>query len=287
MKLDGRQDESHLEDRRGRGGGGGGRRGGLRLGLGGVVLVAVLSVVTKRNLFVELGLTGGGGGAPSATAPSVDDPARRAREEPLKQVALGTFNDAQALFGQALGQGYRPAKLVLFWDQVNSACGGAEAAMGPFYCPGDDRVYIDLGFFDELGQRFGAPGDFAQAYVIAHEMGHHLQDVLGTEAKVRAAQRGDPSAKNALSVKMELQADCYAGVWGHAAAQRGLLERGDLEEGLRAAQAVGDDTLQKAAGRAVRPESFTHGSAAERARWFRTGLDAGRLEACDTFSPQP
>lgn len=286
MKLDGRQDETHLEDRRGRGGGGG-RRGGLRLGLGGVVLVAVLSVVTKRNLFVELGLTGGGGGAPSATAPSVDDPARRAREEPLKQVALGTFNDAQALFGQALGQGYRPAKLVLFWDQVNSACGGAEAAMGPFYCPGDDRVYIDLGFFDELGQRFGAPGDFAQAYVIAHEMGHHLQDVLGTEAKVRAAQRSDPSAKNALSVKMELQADCYAGVWGHAAAQRGLLERGDLEEGLRAAQAVGDDTLQKAAGRAVRPESFTHGSAAERARWFRTGLDAGRLEACDTFSPQP
>lgn len=259
----------------------------MRLGLGGVVLVAVLSVVTKRNLFVELGLTGGGGGAPSATAPSVDDPARRAREEPLKQVALGTFNDAQALFGQALGHGYRPAKLVLFWDQVNSACGGAEAAMGPFYCPGDDRVYIDLGFFDELGQRFGAPGDFAQAYVIAHEMGHHLQDVLGTEAKVRAAQRGDPSAKNALSVKMELQADCYAGVWGHAAAQRGLLERGDLEEGLRAAQAVGDDTLQKAAGRAVRPESFTHGSAAERARWFRTGLDAGRLEACDTFSPQP
>ncbi|MBK6687989.1 MAG: neutral zinc metallopeptidase [Deltaproteobacteria bacterium] len=282
MKLDGRQNESHLEDRRGRGGGGGGRRRGLRLGLGGVVVVAVLSVVTQRNLFVELGLTGGGG-APSTTAPGVDDPARRAREEPLKQVALGTFNDAQDLFGRALGQSYRPAKLVLFWDQVDSACGGADAAMGPFYCPGDDRVYIDLGFFDDLGRRFGAPGDFAQAYVIAHEMGHHLQDVLGTEAKVRAAQRSDPSTKNALSVKMELQADCYAGVWGHAAAQRGLLEKGDLEEGLRAAQAVGDDTLQKAAGRAVRPESFTHGSAADRARWFRVGLEAGRLEACDTF----
>lgn len=287
MKLDGRQDESNLEDRRGRAvGGGGGRRGGLRLGLGGVVLIAVLSVVTKRNLFVELGLTGGGGGgAPSTRAPGVDDPARRAKEEPLKQVALGTFNDAQALFGQALGARYRPAKLVLFWDQVESACGGAESAMGPFYCPGDDRVYIDLGFYDLLGQRFGAPGDFAQAYVIAHEMGHHLQDVLGTEAKVRAAQRANPNEKNALSVKMELQADCYAGVWGNAAAQRGLLERGDVEEGLKAAQAVGDDTLQRAAGRAVRPESFTHGSSAERARWFRAGLESGKLEVCDTFAP--
>ena len=156
--------------------------------------------------------------------------------------------------------------------------------MGPFYCPADERVYIDLGFFRDLASRFGAPGDFAQAYVIAHEVGHHLQNILGIEARMRQSQRQNPRAKNQLSVLLELQADCFAGIWGHAAKQRGILEPGDVEEGLRAAAAVGDDRLQKAATGRVSPESFTHGSAAQRAQWFRRGMDSGRIEDCDTFA---
>jgi predicted metalloprotease len=180
--------------------------------------------------------------------------------------------------------GYREAKLVLFRDAVNSACGFAEAATGPFYCPGDQKVYLDLAFFEQLDRQFGAPGDFAQAYVLAHEIGHHVQNLMGTERALRDAQQRNPAQKNKLSVAMELQADCYAGIWAYSAARNGQLERGDLEEGLLAASAVGDDRLQKMGSGRVNPESFTHGSSAERMRWFKRGFDTGDPNQCDTFA---
>jgi predicted metalloprotease len=200
---------------------------------------------------------------------------------------VGSFNDAQKTWTALLARTprkYRNAKLVLFWDETRSACGAAGSSMGPFYCSSDERAYIDLGFYRELAQRYGAPGEFAQAYVIAHEIGHHVQNVLGTSAKVRADQARKPSQKNALSVKMELQADCYAGVWGYAAAKRGVINSSEVEEGLRAAAALGDDKLRKQAGRAIAPETFTHGASADRERWFRRGLERGTIAACDTFA---
>jgi predicted metalloprotease len=173
---------------------------------------------------------------------------------------------------------------VLFRDAIESACGFAESASGPFYCPGDHKVYIDLGFFQELADRFGAPGDFAQAYVLAHEIGHHVQWLLGTEAKLRQLQGSHPDQVNELSVRFELQADCYAGVWGSSAAQRDKLDTGDTEEGLNAAAAVGDDRIQRSTTGRVSPEVFTHGSAQQRSQWFRQGFDGGRISACDTFA---
>jgi predicted metalloprotease len=193
------------------------------------------------------------------------------------------LDDAQKVWQQQLGTSYRPAKLVLFRDAVQSACGFAESATGPFYCPGDEKVYIDLGFYEELQQRFGAPGDFAQAYVLAHEIGHHVQNLLGTEAEVRRTRETRADLANEMSVRLELQADCYAGVWAHSTGQRNLLEQGDVEEGLGAAAAVGDDRLQRMGGGRVVPESFTHGSSEQRQQWFRRGLESGRTDACDTF----
>jgi predicted metalloprotease len=274
MRLDD-GDRTNVEDRRGASG-----RTGAKLGLGGMLLLAVLSVVFKQDMFALLGaspLQGSTDASPQAVAE------RQAAEADLEKTAVASFNDAQRLWGRTV-DGYRPAKLVLFWDEVRSGCGDAAAEMGPFYCPGDERVYIDLGFYRELAARFGAPGEFAQAYVIAHEIGHHLQTLLGVEGEVRAAQRRDPSRRNALSVLMELQADCFAGVWGKSAHERRLLDPGDLEQGLGAAAAVGDDRIQREATGRVSPESFTHGTSAQRTRWFRTGFDAGRLEACDTFA---
>ena len=270
MRLGGDDDRSNVEDRRGLITGG-------RLGIGGILLLGVLSIVFRQNFFA---LVGDNGTATQAQGPQAEQ--RREDEASLEKVAVGSFNDTQRFWGQNL-RGYRDAKLVLFWDETQSGCGGAGAAMGPFYCPPDERVYIDLGFYRELARRFGAPGDFAQAYVIAHEVGHHVQNLLGITAKVERATRLDPSQRNALSVKLELQADCFAGVWGHSAAQRQLLDPGDAEEGLRAASAVGDDRIQQMAGRRVSPESFTHGSARERARWFKTGLDSGSAASCDTL----
>ena len=197
------------------------------------------------------------------------------------------LDDAQNTWAQLLpaqGVQYRKAKLVLFRDAINSACGFAEAATGPFYCPADEKVYIDLGFYDELKQRFGAPGDFAQAYVLAHEVGHHVQNVLGIEEKVRAARRQNPGAANALSVRMELQADCLAGVWAHSTNQRQILESGDIEEGLGAAAAVGDDRLQRMSTGRINPESFTHGSSAQRMDWFKRGFTTGSVQSCNTFA---
>jgi predicted metalloprotease len=271
MRLGGDGDRSNVEDRRGLITGG-------RLGLGGILLLGVLSLVFKQDLFALLGESGT---TTQAQGPEADQ--RRQAEAGLEKVAVGTFNDAQQVWRQKI-RGYRDAKLVLFWDEVQSGCGGAAAEMGPFYCPADERVYIDLGFYRELARRFGAPGDFAQAYVIAHEVGHHVQNLLGTSGKVQRAMQQDPARRNALSVRLELQADCFAGVWGHSAAQRGLLDPGDVDEGLRAAAAVGDDRLQQATGRRVSPETFTHGSARDRTRWFRTGLESGSADACDTFA---
>jgi len=272
------QDRSNVEDRRGFSG------TGIKLGLGGTVALLVLSLVFKTDLFSALSQSSPPAGEVARTNP--ESTQRGAAERDLERVAVGAFNDAQRFWAQALsrsGSGYRDAKLVLFWDEVRSGCGAAGAQMGPFYCPQDERVYIDLGFYRELSGRFGAPGDFAQAYVIAHEVGHHVQNLTGVTERAQAAQRRDPAERNAISVRVELQADCLAGVWGHSAAQRNLLDPGDAEEGLRAAAAVGDDRIQKMAGRRVSPESFTHGSAAERTRWFRRGLETGSLQACDTF----
>ena len=218
--------------------------------------------------------------------PKLSGAARAAAEKKVEKVAVGSFNDAQRVWTELLAQSpkkYRNAKLVLFWDQTQSACGTAGAAVGPFYCSGDNKAYIDLGFYRELAQRYGAPGEFAQAYVIAHEIGHHVQNVLGTTLKVRNDGARRPAMKNALSVKMELQADCYAGVWGYAAAKRGKINSTDIEKGLQAAAALGDDTLRRQAGKAIAPETFTHGASADREKWFRRGLERGTLAACDTF----
>ena len=226
-----------------------------------------------------------GGGAVQSGGTS-NAPIHDAVEEELVEFVSFVLDDNQAVWAQLLpemGQRYRDAKLVLFRDVVQSACGFAQAASGPFYCPGDEKVYIDLAFYNELRQRFGAPGDFAQAYVISHEIGHHVQNVLGIEREVRRLQRANPARKNDLSVRMELQADCLAGVWGHWARRRDILEQGDLEEGLTAAAAIGDDRIQRASGRRVHPESFTHGSSAQRVEWFQRGFVSGRPCDCDAF----
>jgi uncharacterized protein len=271
-----------VEDRRGQGGRFG---GGMRLGLGGFVVLLVLSLIFKRDFFSLVG-----GGTPDAdpTASAPGAPVQTTPEEDERaQFVSFVLDDAQQTWSQLfadLGKPYERAKLVLFRDATQTACGVGQAAAGPFYCPGDNRVYIDLGFYDELRDRFGAAGDFAQAYVIAHELGHHVQRLLGTEQEVRREQRRRPESANDLSVRMELQADCYAGVWGHSTAQRNILEKGDVEEGLNAAAAVGDDRIQQVSGEGVHPEAFTHGSAAQRATWFRRGYESGRPEDCDTFA---
>jgi predicted metalloprotease len=290
MRLGDDGDRSNVEDRRGEGPGSGVPMGGrgVRLGLGGTVVVLALSLLFGRDLFADLGAAPAG--APMAVGGQAPAPAqadrRAAAERKLESTAVAAFNDAQRTWETALAKrpgGYRDAKLVLFWDQTRSGCGQAGAEMGPFYCPEDEKVYIDLGFYRELATRFGAPGEFAQAYVISHEVGHHLQNVLGIEPKVREAQRRNPGSRNELSVKLELQADCLAGVWARSAQARQLLDPGDLEAGLRAAAAVGDDRLQKAATGRVSPENFTHGTSAQRSEWFRRGLDSGRIDACNTF----
>jgi len=249
------------------------------MSLGAILLLLVLSAVFKTDFFALLSDVGGGLPQQPGTA---GPPADLAGEEELVQFVSFVLDDNQATWAQLL-DGYGEARLVLFRDAVESGCGYASSATGPFYCPADRRLYLDLGFFEELRRRFGAPGDFAQAYVIAHEIGHHVQNQLGIEAQVREAQGRDPSSANRMSVRMELQADCFAGVWGHSTNERGLLEDGDVEEGLGAAAAIGDDRLQRHSGGAIRPEAFTHGTSEQRARWLRTGLASGDPEACDTF----
>jgi uncharacterized protein len=275
-----------VEDRRDEGGSGGGMQfGGIHLGIGGMIIVFILSLVFHRNFFALLS------GGSSSTAVSQQDPAanRQQDEAEKPQVQFVTFvlNDTQDTWTKILpseGAQYHHAKLVLFRNSIDSACGMAQSATGPFYCPQDEKVYIDLGFFDELKRRFGAPGEFAEAYVLAHEVGHHVQKLLGIEGKARAAQQQNPQSAKALSVRLELQADCFAGVWAHSTDQRHLLEAGDVDQALKAAAAVGDDRLQRMSTGHVNPESFTHGSSAQRTQWFQRGFSGGTVESCNTFA---
>jgi predicted metalloprotease len=271
-----------IEDRRADGGG---PLRGSHLGAGATLLLILLSIVFRRD-FLAL-FSGNPGEAPVANQASrsvEQDPA----EAKLVQFVSFVLDDAQQTWERLLpqqgGVPYRHAKLVLFRDATDSSCGLAQSATGPFYCPADEKVYVDLGFYDELTNRFGAPGEFAQAYVLAHEIGHHVQKILGISDKVQSLQQGRPSQANPLSVRLELQADCFAGVWANSTAQRNLIEQGDIEAGIRAAGAVGDDRMQRMARGYVSPESFTHGSSAQRAEWFQRGLTAGDIAQCNTFS---
>lgn len=265
----------NLDDRRSAGGMGRG------LGIGGTVVVLALSLIFGRNLFDDLGVSPGVG---TATAPmTAADSA--AEEEQVQRISF-VLDDVQNIWAKTLpkhGAAYQPARLVLFRNSTDSGCGPAQSVMGPFYCPLDERVYLDLGFFDELNKRFGASGDFAEAYVLAHELGHHVQHILGTDARVRQAQESNPSEANQLSVRLELQADCYAGVWANSTNQRQLLEQGDVDEALGAASAVGDDRIQQRTTGRVNVDSFTHGSAAQRSEWFKRGFTSGDPRNCNTL----
>jgi len=275
-----------IEDRRDQSGGGGGFRfGGMHIGLGGLLILLVLSLIFKQNF---LALLGGGEPPSGSAAVSRPDPAKDEAEKPLVQFVSFVLDDTQKTWEQLLPQQasvpYRHAKLVLFRDSTDSPCGGAEAATGPFYCPSDEKVYIDLSFYDELKRRFGAPGEFAQAYVLAHEVGHHVQKLIGIESKVRQFQSRNPGSANAASVQMELQADCFAGVWAHSTQQRGLIDASDVQSALGAAAAVGDDHIQQMARGRVQPETFTHGTSEQRMSWFNKGLNSGSIDACNTFA---
>ena len=276
---------SDIEDRRDDSGGGGGI-GGIHLGIGGAIIVGVLSLIFHQNLFQVFS-----GDAPQDSAQVVHrqpDTAQDQRESREVKFVSFVLDDVQKNWDRVLPEQervpYHHAKLVLFRNAYRSACGRAQTAIGPFYCPDDEKVYLDLGFFKELKQRFGAPGEFAEAYVIAHEIGHHVQKILGIEPKVRRLQQQEPGERNPLSVRLELQADCFAGIWAHSTEQRDLIGQGDVNEALRAAAAVGDDRLQRAGQGYVNPESFTHGTSAQRDQWFKRGLDSGKISACNTFS---
>ena len=307
MRWKGRRQSSNVEDRRGSTSGGFGRLGGMGgssgggllrllpllfrfLGVKGTVVVGLGLVAymyfSGGNLGSLLGgLEGGVAQTPTSSGEVAQSPAEQELVDFVSVVLADTEETWHTLFDQA-GKQYQEPHLVLYRGAVNSACGMGQAAMGPFYCPGDQKVYLDLSFFDDLRKRHGAPGDFAQAYVVAHEVGHHVQTLLGISSKVQQAKRGaSETESNQLSVMQELQADCFAGIWGyHAGRSRQLLEQGDVEEGLKAASAIGDDRLQKQARGYVTPESFTHGSSAQRVKWFRTGLQSGAMSSCNTFA---
>ena len=282
MKLDDSRRSDNVEDDRG---GGGGIRG-IHLGLGGTVILLVVGYFMGISPSTMLSLLNGDGQQTSAPAPAA--PANGAKDPQVDFVraVLGETEDAWGAYFTQMGKTYVPPKLVLFSYSVESACGNASSAAGPFYCPGDRKVYLDLSFFNQLSTQFGAPGDFARAYVIAHEVGHHVQNLLGITDKASAAeqQAGGKVGANKVSVQVELQADCFAGVWANQANQaRHILEPGDLEAGLTAASSVGDDTLQKEHQGMVVPDSFTHGTSAQRVKWFKRGFESGKIDACDTF----
>lgn len=311
MDWKGRRQSHNIEDRRAGGPGTYGLGGGLGRGLGGgsgllrllpvalrflgvkgtilaVLAIGAYSYFSGGNLLGDLAGLSGPQTASTQSAPAgpVQQSAAEQEQAEFVSVVLGdTESTWQQLF-KAAGKTYREPRLVLYRDATRSGCGVGKAEMGPFYCPADQKVYLDLGFFDDLQRRHAAPGDFAQAYVIAHEVGHHVQTLLGISEKVHKAKQGLSKADaNQLSVKQELQADCFAGIWGHHANRtRKLLQSGDIEEGLNAASAIGDDRLQKEARGYVSPESFTHGSSAQRVRWFKVGLAKGTLAACNTFA---
>ncbi|MBB6178535.1 neutral zinc metallopeptidase [Pseudorhizobium flavum] len=298
MEWRGRRQSSNVEDRRGAGGRspfgrggmripvgrGGVRRAGGGIGIGGIILILIISWILGINPLTllsggDIGLDGGGYEQQTSSAPADDETAAF-----IRTVLAETEDTWNGIF-QASGENYREPTLVLFSGQVQSACGFASAATGPFYCPGDQKVYLDTSFFQELKQKFGAAGDFAEAYVIAHEVGHHVQNLIGVLPRFnQARQRMSEVEANRMSVRVELQADCFAGVWAKFTDQRGLLEQGDLEEALNAAQQIGDDTLQKRSQGYVVPESFNHGTSAQRMEWFGRGFKSGDVNACDTFS---
>ena len=275
-------DRSNIEDMRGRSGGMAMGAGGL--GVGGLLLLLVLSWVTGIDLTSIVG--GGGSSAPPETVGTSGEVKASPEEEKLVDMVDAVMDDAQDTWRQLLGGRYQDTKAVLFRDAINSACGFAQSATGPFYCPADHKVYLDLGFFDEMQRKLGASGDFAQAYVLAHELGHHVQTLTGTEGQVRQRQSADPGARNALSVRMELQADCFAGVWGYHATKGGTrvqLDPDDADEALNAAAAIGDDRLQRMQGGRIAPERFTHGTSQQRVEWFRRGMSSGDPNVCNTF----
>jgi hypothetical protein len=290
MKLDGQRESDNVDDVRRSGGGPRLPLPGGRLGLGTVAIALVASYFLGINPMTVLNVLGGmQGAAPtdssSAASPSPEAAAQQDPGSRFVRQVLATTEDVWRAQFQAQGAAYREPRLTLFRGSTPTACGQGEAAMGPFYCPADQRVYIDLDFYDTLKNRLGAPGDFAQAYVIAHEVGHHVQNLVGTSAKLDQARgRLSQAEYNALSVRLELQADCYAGIWAHNTEQsKGLMESGDLEEAMNAASRIGDDALQRGAGREIVPESFTHGSSAQRMRWFKRGFESGDMAQCDTF----
>jgi predicted metalloprotease len=273
-------DRSNIEDMRGRSGG-----RVATMGIGGLLVVLALSWLTGTDLFSLLDT---GSSVPTETSGTAGSTPTSPAEERMVDFVDAVMRDAQSTWGQVLGNRYQPTRVVLFRDAIDSACGSAQSATGPFYCPSDQKVYLDLGFFAELDQRFGAPGDFAQAYVITHELGHHVQNLLGFTERAQQDRRSGP---NSASVALELQADCFAGIWGHSAAQSGRfqaggveLEPGDADEALRAAASIGDDRLQKMATGRVMPERFTHGSSAQRVAAFRRGMESGRPDACSAGS---
>lgn len=308
MEWKGRRQSGNIEDARGsgpvRGGMGGnpfGRGGGFRIptgsggrgggmSIGTIIFLVVIYFVLKMMGIDLLQVMDGGQVSPSPSGYEQSDGTTKgsAEEEERKAFVATVLAETEDTWNgifQANGRTYEEPKLVLFRDGINSACGTASSATGPFYCPGDHKVYLDMSFFDELAQRFDASGDFAEAYVVAHEVGHHVQNLLGILPKVNAQrQRMSEAESNQMSVRTELQADCFAGIWGKYTQQKGILDKGDLEEALNAAQQIGDDTLQKRTQGYVVPESFNHGTSEQRSHWFKRGFDSGKLSSCDTFN---
>ena len=288
MRMDGQEESSNVEDVRGMGGGGGGFGfGGRGLSIGGIVIAVIVGWIFGINPLQLLGVMDGGGGGTAvqqqgpAPAPPKDDPAARFVSQVLRsteQVWTDVFRES--------GRTYQPPKLVLFSGSWPTACGQGQSAMGPFYCPEDRKVYIDLSFYRVLEQKLGAPGQFAQAYVVAHEVGHHVQNLLGIMEKVDAIRGRDRAQANALSVRVELQADCFAGVWAARSQKENgwRLDPGDIESALNAAAQIGDDTLQRRTQGTIVPESFTHGTSAQRVNWFKRGVESGSIDNCNTFA---
>jgi predicted metalloprotease len=303
MRWGDMRESDNVEDRTGGGGGGGGGGGfgfgGMHIGIGTLIILVIVGWIFGINPLQMLGMLSGGDTTVQAPAPQPapgSGPQRQAQgstaapqsADPYREFSARVLGDTEDVWGavfQAMGQKYVPPKMVLYRGVTSSACGRANAAVGPFYCPADHDLYLDTQFFNELHTRFGAPGDFAQAYVIAHEVGHHVQNLVGTMRQFeQQTARMDDRSRNAMSVRLELQADCYAGVWAFYAQQRKLIDLSDIEGGLKAASAVGDDKLQQQSRGYVVPDSFTHGSSAQRVRWFKTGLQSGDLRDCNTFS---
>lgn len=284
MRWQGRRESNNIEDRRDESGGRVIRGPGFRLpgGKGGIILLVIVIVASYYGVDLTGLITGQQPSAPSSQqrsiSPQEDESAK------FTSVIFATTEDTWGQIFEKMGRHYQQPKLVMYRNRITTGCGTGQSVMGPFYCPADSKVYIDLSFYDDMKRKLGADGDFAQGYVIAHEVGHHVQKLLGTEAKVRQLQQGATQAQsNALSVRMELQADCYAGIWGHSMQQQGVLEAGDLEEALNAAQAIGDDRLQQRSQGRVVPDSFTHGTSAQRYSWFKRGMETGNPAQCDTF----